>query len=186
MIVSRFSPLLLSFCLTAFSLYMPATVQAGASNKSGNPYGNGSFFGNDGTFSGVIRGVNVTGTTQFSTYGSNSVTTGLYPAGGNSSTAANIPGVTSLYYLGFTYMGPANGVIDPVSGQLASTFNLYAPNPPSSVFGTPSLSGAFTANLQNSYPNQSFSGRGSFNDGTNENTFTVTGVRISSGTMTFY
>ena len=43
--------------LLAIAIVLPVTsIQAGASNKNGNPFGNGSFFSDQGTFSAVIRG----------------------------------------------------------------------------------------------------------------------------------
>jgi hypothetical protein len=160
---------LISIILTLFSV---SPTFAGASNQNGNPYGNGTFFSPDGTFSGIMRGQNLTGVTQFTTYGSGSVTTVINN---------NIPGVTAIYYSGTSYIGSSQSVIDPASGQISSVFALAGPVP---TGGSPSggttnnenslindaflLHGAFTANLANSYPNQTFSGSGNvtLNDAT--------------------
>lgn len=156
------------------SLVSASVSLAGASNKNGNPYGNGTFFSSEGTFSGIMRGQNLTGVTQFSTFGSGSVTTVVNN---------NIPGITAIYYAGTAYVGSSQSVIDPSSGQISSVFALAGPVP---TLGSPQqtstnannenslvndaflLHGAFLANLANSYPNQTFSGNGNvtLNDAT--------------------
>ena len=55
------------FLFLAANLLMFSESHAGASNKNGNPFGNGSFYSTGGTFNGVLRVVNLTGTTQFTT-----------------------------------------------------------------------------------------------------------------------
>lgn len=140
---------------------------AGASNKNGNPFGNGSFFGDAGTFSGVMRGPNLTGVTQFTTY-DGSASSGI-------TTVVNslIPGVTAIYFYGTSYVGTSQSVLDPVSGTISSVFALAGPVP---TLNSPSggsinnegslvndaflLHGSFVAQLKNSYPNQSFNGTG--------------------------
>jgi len=171
-----------AFCALTLSLVSASVALAGASNKNGNPYGNGTFFSSDGTFSGIMRGQNLTGVTQFTTFGSSSVTTVINN---------NIPGVTAIYYAGTAYVGSSQSVIDPSSGQISSVFALSGPVPTggsptqASATGTPPtgstvnnenslindaflLHGAFLANLANSYPNQTFSGNGNvtLNDAT--------------------
>jgi hypothetical protein len=163
-----------AFCALTLSLVSASVALAGASNKNGNPYGNGTFFSSDGTFSGIMRGQNLTGVTQFTTFGSSSVTTVINN---------NIPGVTAIYYAGTAYVGSSQSVIDPASGQISSVFALSGPVP---TLGSPQqtstnannenslvndaflLHGAFLANLANSYPNQTFSGNGNvtLNDAT--------------------
>jgi len=58
-----------SLALSVFAAFLAFSPQshAGASNKNGNPFGNGTFFQNSGTFSAVIRGQNLSGTMLFST-----------------------------------------------------------------------------------------------------------------------
>jgi len=56
-------------------------LQAGASNTSGNPFGNGSYFPDSGTFQAVLRGENLTGVATFSTISSGSSFTNT--TGGN-------------------------------------------------------------------------------------------------------
>jgi hypothetical protein len=95
-----------------------ASVQAGASNKNGNPFGNGTFFQTTGTFSSVIRGQNLSGTMLFSTGSStNSVST-------------NSSGSCVISYLGSpdgsiqpgVYRGNAAGMWDPSSGSISGQF----------------------------------------------------------------
>lgn len=76
----------------------------------GGPFGNGSYFPNDGTFSAVVRGENLSGTVQFST-----------SAGGGNSTAGST-GVSTIYYDGDSYFGNSQGIYDPQSSQISVTF----------------------------------------------------------------
>ena len=176
-----------SLILGGISLVPCSELHAGASNKNGNPFGNGTFFSNDGTFSAVLRGQNLVGITQFSTYGSGTVTSGIYPAQntggpGTYGTAANVPGTINIFYAGTTFPGVAGAVIDPASGVISSVFSM------ANAGG--GGGGAYTANLQNSYPNQTFSGTGAFNPngagGAAANiSFSVNGVRISSSGLVY-
>jgi hypothetical protein len=86
-------------------------LQAGASNKNGNPYGNGTFFQTTGTFSAVVRGQNLSGTMLFST----GVST-------NGSSTNNAGGSTVIVYGGYTYQGNAWGMWDPSSGSVSGVF----------------------------------------------------------------
>jgi hypothetical protein len=103
-------------------------VQAGASNKNGNPYGNGTFFQTTGTFSAVVRGENLSGTMLFST--------GVSTNAGST----NSSGTTTISYLGSSdgstragiYFGNASGMWDPssgsISGQIWSSLKLSGSN----------------------------------------------------------
>jgi hypothetical protein len=90
-------------------------LQAGASNKNGSPYGNGTFFQTTGTFSAVVRGENLSGTMLFST----GVST--------NAVSANSSGTTTISYLGSSdgstragiYRGNAVGMWDPSSGAIS-------------------------------------------------------------------
>jgi hypothetical protein len=109
-----------SLALIAVGLVFLGTsqVQAGASNKNGNPFGNGTFFQTTGTFSAVIRGQNLSGTMLFST--------GASTNGGTNSSG----GSCVISYLGSTdgetapgvYNGNAAGMWDPSSGNIAGQF----------------------------------------------------------------
>jgi hypothetical protein len=114
-----------------FILFGSASLQAGASNKNGNPFGNGTFFQNNGTFSAVIRGQNLSGTMLFSTGYSQST---------NGGTNNDSSGSCVISYLGSTdgstapgvYHGNAAGMWDPnagtISGQFWGSYNLSGTN----------------------------------------------------------
>lgn len=166
----RFYPVAFSL-LIAFLCMDSPSLHAGASNKNGNPFGNGSFFSDNGTFSAVIRGQNAfLGVCQFSTSGTNLNATNA--------------GFASIYALGNQYLGTAIASIN----SSAKTLNVtYFGNSPSSVTVLPALDatvipglqtiityvssatnfvasnncvGQFSATLQNSYPVQTFAGTG--------------------------
>jgi hypothetical protein len=109
-----------SLALIAVGLVSLGTsqVQAGASNKNGNPFGNGTFFQTTGTFSAVIRGQNLSGTMLFSSgVGTNGASTNS--SGGScvisflGDDAGSAPGV---------YNGNAAGMWDPSSGSISGQF----------------------------------------------------------------
>jgi hypothetical protein len=169
---SRKPPLVAA--LLAGAIFLTSSqLFAGASNKSGNPFGNGSPYANDGTFSAIMRGADMTGVTEFSTYGgSGSVTSGLLRNTNVSGTnTANIPGQASIYLEGQAYRAITTAVIDSSANQIAAvlsqitgiTYNAQQGTTVVTITnsGTNVVSGgAFTANLQNNYPNQTFSGAG--------------------------
>lgn len=134
----------LALLLVSSALAFASTLHAGASNKSGNPFGNGTFFPDSGTFSAVIRGNNaVVGAVEFSTSSSNTTISSLTNSG-----------VATIYADGQQYVGSAFGVIS--GSSITATF--FGDN---SIAGSPlSMSGQFSATLRNSYPNQIFSGTG--------------------------
>lgn len=156
--------------LVIMALAFAPALHAGASNKNGNPFGNGTFFSDSGTFSAVIRGENAfLGVCQFSTSSTNASTT-------NS-------GYASIYAGGNQYLGTAIGTINSSAQTISVT---YYGNSPSAVTVLPTLSstaisgfagfayssgttnfvasnscvGQFSATLKNSYPVQTFSGTG--------------------------
>lgn len=102
------------FLLIALLAWSPKT-HAGASNKNGNPFGNGTFFQTTGTFSAVVRGPNLSGTTVFST--------GVNPNSTNANSSSG--GTTTISYLGSDgaragiYIGNATGMWDPSSGSIS-------------------------------------------------------------------
>ena len=105
----------LALLLLGTTLAFTPTLQAGSSNKNGNPFGNGTFFQTTGTFSAVVRGENLSGTMLFST-------------GVSTNTAnANSSGTTTISYLGSSdgstragiYLGNAVGMWDPSSGAIS-------------------------------------------------------------------
>ena len=103
-------------------------LQAGASNRNGNPFGNGTFFQTTGTFSAVVRGQNLSGTMLFSSGVNNSTNNATNSSGGS----------TTISYLGSDgaragiYIGNAAGFWDPssgsITGQLWGGLNLSRTN----------------------------------------------------------
>jgi hypothetical protein len=167
----RFSPAASLCALLVTSLLASSHLQAGSSNKSGNPYGNGTFFPDSGTFSAIVRGTNgYLGVMQFSTTAAAST---------NSTTNSTGNGVATVYAYGEQFTGTANGV---VSGSSISAtylanyaYNLLLPSNTvtlqtngvtttnqsfSTMSVNDSVNGQFDATLYNSYPTQSFSGSG--------------------------
>lgn len=147
-------------------LSLASSLHAGASNKSGNPFGNGTFFSNSGTFSAIERSSNgFLGVLQFSTFTTNASTNSLTNSG-----------VATIYADGQQFTGPVFGTIAGSTiaatyvgyfqyGVLVPTINLNTNGSTNSITFSPltlsnTISGQFSATLQNSYPNQIFSGQG--------------------------
>ena len=164
-----------SLILGGISLVPCSELHAGASNKSGNPFGNGTYFSDSGTFSAITRGPNgFLGIVQFSTSSTNST----------NSSATN-SGIATVYALGNQFQGTSFGALDASGRTISATFSAVAAN---TVIVLPALTatavldtnnnpvgfdynssltnfaasnscyGQFEASLQNSYPNQTFSG----------------------------
>jgi preprotein translocase subunit SecG len=152
-------------------LISSTALQAGTSNKSGNPYGNGSFFNTAGTFNGVLRGVDILGVTQFST----------------STNATLNAGPLSIYNA-----NNGNGTLDdtwfvyPTLDPSANTLTAVLAGSTNPIYGTythpTGAGGYFNASLHTAPPNQTYSGTGAINllgNGTNQ-VFTINGTRISN------
>lgn len=122
------APLDLKHCarllLAVASLSLVPGLHAGASNKNGNPYGNGTFFTTTGTFSAVVRGENLSGTIQFSS----GVST--------NATSTNSSGSSVIVFAGGTYMGNCAGMWNPSSGTITGQ-----------IWGGQSLSGTNTTTI---------------------------------------
>jgi hypothetical protein len=149
----------------------------------GGPFSNGSYFPNEGTFSAVVRGENLSGTVQFST------TSG---SGGNRTGST---GVSTIYYEGDTYLGNSQGSYNPqastmevnfqadVQGQGQNSISVQTPvttlgtstsngvvtNTSTTTFQTTGqilyfdslyLNGVANCKTSNAFPNQKFSGSG--------------------------
>jgi hypothetical protein len=99
-------------------------LHAFASNKNGNPYGNGTFFQTTGTFSAVVRGQNLSGTILFST----GVDT--------NAASTNSSGSSLIVFQGNTYKGNCVGMWNPSSGTIDGQ-----------IWGGQSLSGTNTATI---------------------------------------
>ncbi len=167
----KFLPFANLTLLLAAIFFLPASqLQAGASNKSGNPYGNGTFFPDGGSYTAVVRGANgFLGSMQITTSSSTTAT---------NLTATN-SGIATIYAYGEQFTGNAFGVVS--GSTIAVTYNGYYPLNLYATVETPAtlnapatydtkvysvsntVSGQFSATLQNSYPNQVFSGTGQAN-----------------------
>lgn len=113
-------PLLLSALALGAFLFSSYEAQA-FGGPPGGPYSNGSYFPNDGTFSAVVRGENLTGTLQFSTTGSG----GPSSATGNGTAASGgvgSTGVATIYYDGDTFQGNSQGAMNPQASTMTVNF----------------------------------------------------------------
>ena len=166
-------PLAILFALFTF-LHAGTSLHAGASNKNGNPYGNGTFFPSSGTYNGVLRGVDIVGVTTFSTATNTTISGGpLY-----------IYNAQAGLYIDSMAVYP---ILNPSANTLTA-FIAPVTNTPS-IFGTNASvgGGGFTANLSTVPPNQVFSGTGNLTVVTSTNLqtttnlpFAINGVRIGN------
>ena len=94
----------------------------------GGPFGNGSYFPNDGTFSAVVRGENLTGTLQFSTTsGSGPTPSSISQSGNTTVTTSGLGGVGStgvatIYFDGDTYEGNSQGSLNSQASTMTVNF----------------------------------------------------------------
>lgn len=102
--VSTLAPLLLG-SLAAILQLTSVTEARAFGGAPGGPFSNGSYFPNDGTFSAVVRGENLSGTVQFST-----------------SSASASTGVSTIYYDGDSYLGNSQGSYNPQSSTMSVNF----------------------------------------------------------------
>lgn len=175
--VSTLAPLLLA-SLAAILQLTSVTEARAFGGAPGGPFSNGSYFPNDGTFSAVVRGENLSGTVQFST-----------------SSASASTGVSTIYYDGDSYIGNSQGSYDPQASSMEVNFqadvegqgqNNIIVSKPITTLGTSTSNGVVTntssttfqpyreylffdslylngyANCKasNAFPNQKFSGSG--------------------------
>ncbi len=173
-----------SFLVTAFLLiallaFSPKS-HAGASNKSGSPFGNGTYFPNSGTFSAIMRSTNAfLGITQFT-------------ASGTNTSSSNTVGLATVYAGGQQYQGSSFGTVS--GSTIACVYGLGFTSQTNVIAGTNSAStvitltntfcgGQFSGSLYNSYPTQSFNATGQCSVGPTTNnliryTTSVTGSRL--------
>jgi len=185
---STFFPLLIASFIAMLQFTSCPEVRA-FGGPVGGPFTNGSYFPNEGTFSAVVRGENLTGTVQFST------------TSGSGQTGTGSTGVSTIYYDGDTYLGNSQGSYDPqastmtvnfqadVEGQGQNTIVVQTPvtttqttnviNPATGqvtpvqtsqtsfvstrqyqFFDALYLNGAVECKASNAFPNQKFSGSG--------------------------
>jgi hypothetical protein len=117
--------------IVAFSLALLATPTStfAFGGPPGGPGSNGSYFSNEGTFSAVVRGENLTGTLQFSTTAGagpiNSTTTnGTSSSSGTGGVGST--GVATIYYEGDTYQGNSQGAYNAQASSLTVNFQADA------------------------------------------------------------
>ncbi len=110
---------LFALLLAALSHFAsPASAHAFGKPPS-TPTSNGSNFPNQGTFSAVVRGMNLSGTVEFSTSG------GAQPVEG-ATTGSGSSGSSQIYYNGTLLSGNAQGNYDPQASTMSVSFEADA------------------------------------------------------------
>ncbi len=147
--------LTLSFALST------STESLAFGGPPGGPFSNGSYFPNDGTFSAVVRGKNLTGTLQFSTTEGAGApvqlqiedpdtgsTTLLDTASGQGST-----GVATIYFDGDSFKGNSQGSLNSEASTMTINFQAdiqgqgeqeILVQTPVTTFGTSTTNGTVT------------------------------------------
>jgi hypothetical protein len=120
---STFAPLLIG-SLVAMLQLTSAPEALAFGGPVGGPFSNGSFFPNDGTFSAVVRGENLSGTVQFST--TVGAGTSAVAGAGGATAGSGSTGVATIYYDGDTYFGNSQGAYNPQASTMAVTFQADA------------------------------------------------------------
>lgn len=179
---SALAPLLIGSLVAILQLTSAPEARA-FGGAPGGPFSNGSYFPNDGTFSAVVRGENLSGTVQFST------------TAGSGETGAGSTGVSTIYYDGDTYLGNSQGAYNAQASTMSVNFqadvegqgeNDIIVQKPITTLGTSTsngvvtntstttfqpyrqylffdalyLSGFANCKTSNAFPNQKFSGSG--------------------------
>ena len=183
--------------------------------KPGGPFGNGSYFPNDGTFSAVLRSDDLVGTLQFST-SSSSVSSGtavVYNEGtqyyGNSSGAFNPSSKEITVQFQASSQGQGQGTYtfsETQSYSIDENGEFVEPPAPTTTtktynyFDSSFCTGQATCKTKNDFPNQKFSGTGRtdfkklVSDGNANSPFvsattykdvTISGVRLSNSATEF-
>jgi len=143
-------------------------ARAGASNKNGNPFGNGMFFNTAGTYNGVLRGVDLVGVTSFTT----------------STNAALNGGSLYIYNAAQGAYDTSMGVyatVDPSANQLSA---VIFPSPPTPYLN-PAINnldaggGSFSASMKVNPPNQTYSGQGVISEIVDNTASPVTTTNLS-------
>jgi hypothetical protein len=133
---STLAPLLIG-SLVAMLQFTSAPEARAFGGAPGGPFSNGSYFPNDGTFSAVVRGENLSGTVQFSTTQGSGPTSTSQTTIDTGETAATLTstsgtggvgstGIATIYYDGDTFFGNSQGVYDPQASNMALTFQADA------------------------------------------------------------
>jgi len=120
---ATFAPLIIGSLLVMLQ-FTPAPEACAFGGSPGGPFSNGSYFPNDGTFSAVVRGENLSGTVQFST--SSGAGTSAVAGAGGATGGSGSTGIATIYYNGDTYFGNAQGIYNPQASTMAVTFQADA------------------------------------------------------------
>jgi len=165
---------ILPLLLAAIFFFPASQLQAGASNKSGNPYGNGTQFPNGTVYSATMRSSNgLVGIVEFASASSSSTNSG------SNSTANNF---ATIYANGTQFQGSAFGTIDQNTVTCVMSFGVTKNVPLTGTNGgitgytvitNNTCGGQFTANISYAYPLQTFSGTGQVGIDTNNPTNTI-------------
>ena len=121
---STLAPLLIVL-LVAILQFTSAPEAHAFGGAPGGPFSNGSYFPNEGTFSAIVRGENLSGTVQFSTTSA----AGSSAGSGNSTTStggSGSTGISTIYYDGDTFFGNSQGAYNPQASTMAVTFQADA------------------------------------------------------------
>jgi len=204
-------PLLLLPALALGLLISSSSESHAFGGRPGGPFSNGSYFSNNGTFTAVVRGENLTGTLQFST------SDGPGAAGlgstGVATTGLGSTGVATIYFDGDTYQGNSQGSLNSEASTMTVNFqadsegqgenNFTFTNKTTGLvrgvryFDGLYLDGFANCKTSNAFPNQKFQGTGeaelqflNFDGNTPFLTasslpISVTGVRLSDKASAF-
>jgi hypothetical protein len=128
-----------SILLAAIGLILPSLNPSAHAfgGRPGGPFSNGSYFPNDGTFSAVVRGKNLTGTLQFSTTsgsGPRDAQTTSLEGANNAGTLSlsqgtggvGSTGVATIYYEGDSLRGNSQGSSNPANSSMTVNFQAGA------------------------------------------------------------
>ena len=125
--MKRTFSLLLSALALGFVLFSSTEAPA-FGGPPGGPFSNGSYFPNDGSFSAVVRGENLTGTLQFSTTSGSGPTPSSTSQSGNTTITTSglggvgSTGVATVYFDGDTYDGNSQGSLNAQASTMTVNF----------------------------------------------------------------
>ncbi|MCX6973149.1 MAG: hypothetical protein NTZ94_02415 [Verrucomicrobia bacterium] len=178
--------LLITTLTLSFALSTPSESLA-FGGPPGGPFSNGSYFSNEGTFSAVVRGENLTGTLQFSTTegaGAPVQFEVVDPNTGNptlldTNSGQGSTGVSTIYYDGDTFQGNSQGSLNSEASTMTVMFQADFQQQGQqedifvsevivgninqreiNYFDSVYLSGAANCRTSNAFPNQKFEGDG--------------------------
>jgi hypothetical protein len=97
--------------LVIFLAIITSPVAMAFSQNNGDPFSNGTFFPDEGTFQTTVRGKNLSGVATFSTSGDSST----------SSSNSTSSGSFSVSYQGLSYSGNVDASMDSADGSIAAT-----------------------------------------------------------------